>query len=163
MKSLLPGHTCQTLFLIQLVQGTDQVNRLPITTSRKRSRCPMSTINPFTFWTPEWGHITIAGLHRQSRRGPLQGLNASHLVNRHSAMSFIGSGGGRMPPARQQMSGHTSADRPQRTPMSAPGERRTVEAGAAFWWTQPFGFHMIVSVRGNIVRTTALIYRQNFS
>jgi hypothetical protein len=148
---------------------------VPITTSRKRSRH-----YSFHILDAEWGHITIAGLHRQSRRGPLQGLNASHLVNRHSAMSFIGSG--RMPPARQQMSGHTSVDtgrsltmaatrhrmlagpsRPQRTPMSAPGERRTVEAGAAFWWTQPFGFHMIVSVRGNIVRTTALIYRQNFS
>ena len=42
----------------------------------------------------ELAPLDLAGLHRQSWRGTLQGLNAGHLVNRDRAMGFIGIGGG---------------------------------------------------------------------
>jgi hypothetical protein len=42
----------------------------------------------------ELAPLDFAGLHRQPRRGALQGLNAGHLVNRNRAMGFIGTGGG---------------------------------------------------------------------
>src|SRR5271169_5497793 len=42
----------------------------------------------------ELASLDFARLHRQSRRGALQGLNASHLVDRYRAMSVVGTGRG---------------------------------------------------------------------
>src|SRR3984893_12919291 len=42
----------------------------------------------------ELAPLDLAGLHWQSRRGALQGLNAGHLVDRDRAMALIGAGGG---------------------------------------------------------------------
>src|SRR5580700_3353122 len=42
----------------------------------------------------ELAPLDLAGLHRQSRRGTLQGLNAGHLVDRDRAMAVIGTGRG---------------------------------------------------------------------
>src|ERR1700758_106306 len=42
----------------------------------------------------ELAPLGLAGLHRQSRRGTLQGLNAGHLVDRDRAMAVIGTGRG---------------------------------------------------------------------
>src|SRR3984893_2095114 len=42
----------------------------------------------------ELAQLDLAGLHRQSRRGALQGLDAGHLVDRHRAMAVIGTGRG---------------------------------------------------------------------
>src|SRR5271170_7893303 len=42
----------------------------------------------------ELAPLDLAGLHRQSRRGALQGLNASHLVDRDRAMAVVGTGCG---------------------------------------------------------------------
>src|ERR1700724_661925 len=40
----------------------------------------------------ELAPLDLAGLHWQSRRGALQGLNAGHLVDRGGAMALIGAG-----------------------------------------------------------------------
>src|ERR1700676_312643 len=42
----------------------------------------------------EFAPLDLAGLHWQSRRGALQGLNAGHLVDRDRAMAVIGAGCG---------------------------------------------------------------------
>src|SRR5271156_2954423 len=42
----------------------------------------------------ELAPLDLAGLHRQSRRGALQGLNAGHLVDRDRAMAVVGTGCG---------------------------------------------------------------------
>src|ERR1700683_2608806 len=42
----------------------------------------------------ELAALDLARLHRQSRRGALQGLNAGHLVDRYRAMAVIGTGCG---------------------------------------------------------------------
>src|ERR1700682_1445805 len=44
----------------------------------------------------ELAPLDLAGLHWQSRRGALQGLNAGHLVDRDLPMSHTGAGGGRV-------------------------------------------------------------------
>ena len=42
----------------------------------------------------ELAPLDLARLHRQSRRGALQGLNAGHLVDRDRAMAVVGTGRG---------------------------------------------------------------------